>query len=136
MKNHISFLFLFSLVVLSTEKSYSQESMMASVKQMISQGNGKGLGVFFKDFVDLRILDKEKSNYSKEKATVILNNFFIKYPCSGFNYMHQGKSKEGNKQYTIGTYQYNQKRFKVYILMEREAEKYIIKLMDFEEEGE
>jgi hypothetical protein len=118
--------FLFSLPV------HAQQDVIANAKQAIKTGSARELGKSFNSLVDLTI-DEEKSSYSKEQAVVVLDKFFAKYPVASFEYIHQGASKQG-AQYAIGKYSYEGGTFRVFMLVKKLDDHFIIDLIDFGKE--
>lgn len=77
-------------------------------------GNYKELSKFFDTKVELTILTKENS-YSKAQAELIIKDFFSKDKVSGYQVIHQGKSRDG-AQYAIGTLTTATTSYRTYVL--------------------
>ncbi len=75
----------------------------------------------------------EKSNYSRSQAELVLKEFFKKYPPMDFQYIHKGASKQG-LTYVIGKYTFENGSFRVWILIKKFDENYLVDSIDFSRE--
>lgn len=95
-------------------------------------GSSKELVKNFNSMVELNF-EGEKSNYSKSQAELVLKEFFKKYPATDFQYIHQGASKQG-LTYVIGKYTFEDGSFRVWILIKKFEDSYLVDSIDFSRE--
>lgn len=106
-----------------------------TIATAVQTGNASEVAKFFPESVDLKILDKE-AVYSKAQAELILKDFFSKNPVKSFSILHKGTSKNG-AQFAIGTYESKSgKKFRTYFLFKKDATKFLIQQLRFEESKE
>ncbi len=127
--NHWCLLILISLINLEVK---AQDNVISNVKAAIKAGSSKELIKYSNDVIELKI-DGESSNYSKTQAEFILKDFFRKNPSDGFDYVFEGKSREGLK-YAIGSYAYKGGNYRVYILFKKAGDGLVIDTLDFTKE--
>jgi len=104
----------------------------SEIVQAIQKGDAKSLATHFNTTIDLELPGIE-GNYSKAQAEVMMNDFFKKLPVATFQTNHKGSSDDGSK-YLIGTYSSSGKEFRVYILLKKNGEQFLINQLHFEEE--
>lgn len=119
-------------ILLLTLESKAQNEVMVNTRESLSAANPRSLTRYFNDIVEISF-EGEKASYSKTQAEFVLRDFFKKYPPVGFEFIHQGSSKEGLK-YAIGKYSHNAGSFRVYILIKQFKGTYLIDTLDFSEE--
>ena len=102
-----------------TENNANNQTM-ADIKTALEVGSSKELGRYFDKTVKLNLRD-ENGAFSASQAQILLRNFFEKYQAKGFEYIHQGAIKDGNR-YLIGKYEYNKGVFRVYIQLKGKSE--------------
>ncbi|MCK5102330.1 MAG: DUF4783 domain-containing protein [Cyclobacteriaceae bacterium] len=122
--------FIFSISV-STE-SNAQSEVINNVRAALKAGSSKELVKSFNTMVELNF-EGEKSNYSRSQAELVLKEFFKKYPPTNFQYIHQGASKQG-LTYVIGKYTFENGSFRVWILIKKFQEIYLVDSIDFSRE--
>ena len=127
--NHWCLLILISLINLEVK---AQDNVISNVKAAIKAGSSKELIKYSNDVIELKI-DGESSNYSKTQAEFILKDFFRKNPSDGFDYVFEGKSREGLK-YAIASYAYKGGNYRVYILFKKAGDGLVIDTLDFTKE--
>lgn len=130
--NYKTLLFIPFLLLLSYNTISAQSSLIENAKTALKTGSSKALAGYLNEMVELSI-NGDKSSYSKTQAEFVLKDFFKKYPPTGFDYIHQGSSKEGLK-YTIGKYKYSGGSFRVYMLIKQFKGKYLIDTLNFDKE--
>ena len=99
----------------------------------ISAGNATDLANYFNTMVDLSIPGKEDS-YGKTQAMRILQDFFSKYPVKSYKSNKQGSSNDGSV-FSIGRMESGNKIFRVYYLMKKSSDKYLIHQFQIQEEN-
>jgi hypothetical protein len=62
-----------------------------------------------------------------------MKEFFKKYPPEDFQYIHKGSSKEG-LTYVIGKFTYESGSFRVWILVKKFDDQYLVELINFNKE--
>lgn len=75
-------------------------NITSQVSDAFKTGNAEVLASFFKEEIDLSILDEEDV-YSKADAKNMIKHFFSKHTPSTFKILHEGQSNVGLK-YAIG----------------------------------
>ncbi len=126
----IVFTFIFSILV--TSDSYAQSEVINNLRASLRAGSSKELVKSFNTMVELNF-EGEKSNYSRSQAELVLKEFFKKYPPTDFQYIHQGASKQG-LTYVIGKYAFENGSFRVWILIKKFEDKYLVDSIDFSRE--
>jgi len=109
------------LVILLASVQVSAQSVGEQVTAAFRVGNHKELSRHFDTKVDMVILSKENS-YSKAQAEVIIKDFFDKNKISGYQVIHQGRSRDG-AQYVIGSLTTTSGQYRTYVLVKGEGDK-------------
>ncbi len=104
-----------------------------TISAAFKTGNSKELVKHFNSNVELVILENEDV-YSKTQAEMILRDFFDKYPPKNFAILHQG-GKNGSK-YAIGDLTTSKGNFRVYFLLKKTEDSYLIHQLRIEKENE
>jgi Domain of unknown function (DUF4783) len=99
----------------------------------ITAGNAAELAKYFNTMVDLSIPGKEET-YGKTQASMVLQDFFSKYPVKSYNTKKQGNSDDGS-QFSIGRMESGNKIFRVYYLIKKSADNYLIHQFQIQEEN-
>ena len=102
------------------------------IASALSAGNATELTIYFNTMVDLSIPGTEDS-FGKTQATRILQDFFSKYPVKSYKTNKQGSSTDGS-QFAIGRLEAGNKIFRVYYLMKKSSDKYLIHQFQIQEE--
>ncbi len=113
----------------------AQGDVFSGAKTALKTGNSRDLARYFNHDLEL-IVESENVEFDKvsnTQAELILKNFFQKNPAKDFNYVHQGSSPEG-AQYSTGTYQSQNGKYLVYIVLKQFGGKYLIDRIDFRRE--
>jgi hypothetical protein len=124
---------LFALGV--AQATQAQGDVFSGAKLALKSGNSRDLARHFNNNIEL-IVESENVEFDKvsnTQAELILKNFFQKNPAKDFNYVHQGSSPEG-AQYSTGTYQAQNGKYLVYIVLKQFGGKYMIDRIDFRRE--
>ena len=124
------FAFIFS-ISLSLE-TIAQSEVINNMRAALKAGSSKELVKGFNTIVELNF-EGEKSNYSRSQAELVLKEFFKKYPPTDFQYIHQGASKQG-LTYVIGKYTFENGSFRVWILIKKFQDNYLVDSIDFSRE--
>ncbi len=103
------------------------------ISKSINEGNCKELAGFFNNNIELLILDNEDV-YSKSQAELIMKDFFNKYPPKEFVILHEG-GREASR-YAIGSFVSEKGVFRVYFLLQRLDETFVIHQMRIEPDDE
>lgn len=135
MEKIIKYYFLFCTFIFSASLSIeanAQSEVINNMRAALKAGSSKELVKGFNAIVELNF-EGEKSNYSRSQAELVLKEFFKKYPPTDFQYIHQGASKQG-LTYVIGKYTFENGSFRVWILIKRFKENYLVDSIDFSRE--
>jgi hypothetical protein len=111
---------------------HAQTDIHNEIKTAIKIGSAKELAVFFKDGIEITILD-QKNVYKKSDAEIAIKKFFNMYPVTDFVVIHQGTSKEGLK-YMIGHYKHAKGIFQTVIFLKIRSGEYVIDTLQFNED--
>jgi hypothetical protein len=103
------------------------------ITSALSTGNAGELANHFNTMIDLSIPGTEDS-FGKTQATRILQDFFSKYPVKSYKANKQGSSTDGS-QFSIGRMDAGNKIFRVYYLMKKSTDKYLIHQFQIQEEN-
>lgn len=117
------------------QAAQAQSEVFNGAKTALKAGNSRELARHFNNNIEL-IVESENVEFDKvsnTQAELILKNFFQKNPAKDFNYVHQGSSPEG-AQYSTGTYQAQNGKYLVYIVLKQFGGKYMIDRIDFRRE--
>lgn len=104
-----------------------------AISSAFKAGNSKELVKHFNSNIELVILENEDV-YSKNQAEMILRDFFDKNPPKNFAILHQG-GKNGSK-YAIGDLTTSKGNFRVYFLLKKREESFLIHQLRIEKENE
>ena len=99
----------------------------------ITAGNAAELAKYFNTMIDLSIPGKEET-YSKTQATMILQDFFLKYAVKSYKTNKQGNSNDGS-QFSIGRMESGNKAFRVYYLIKKSSDNNLIHQFQIQEEN-
>lgn len=113
-------------------RAEAQSEVINNMRAALKAGSSKEFVKNFNTMVELNF-EGEKSNYSKSQAELVLKEFFKKYPPSDFQYIHKGASKQG-LTYVIGKYTFESGSFRVWILIKKFEDEYLVDSIDFSRE--
>lgn len=135
MRNTILFL-VFSIPVFFNVPSFvTNDGPDETNKQIITAitaGNAEDLSKYFNSMVDCGIMGNEDT-YSKAQTTRIIQNFFVKYPVKSLKITKQGTSTDGS-QFSIGELGAGEKMFRLFYLMKKISDSYVIQQFQIQEE--
>lgn len=110
----------------------SQTDVVNNLRAALKAGSSRDLVKLFNNQVEMSF-DGEKSGYSRTQAEFVMRDFFRKYPCTEFQYIHQGSSRQG-LTYVIGKYTYDGGSFRVLVYIKKINNDYLVDLVDFSKE--
>jgi hypothetical protein len=110
----------------------AQSEVINNMRASLKAGSSKEFVKSFNTMVELNF-EGEKSNYSRSQAEIVLKEFFKKYPPTDFQYIHKGSSKQG-LTYVIGKYTFENGSFRVWILLKKFDQNYLVDSIDFSRE--
>lgn len=122
--------FLVAFPVLSDAQSPETVKQITSA---LSAGNAQGIADHFNSMVDLTLPGTE-DNFGKTQALRILMDFFAKNPVKSYKTTKQGSSNDGS-QFTIGRLEAGTKIYRVYYLLKKTGDKYLIHQFQIQEEN-
>jgi hypothetical protein len=121
------------LIISSFGLPQAGEDIVAKVGNALNTGNAEKLCKYFNNTIDLSLPDSE-GTYSDKQAEQLLKVFFKNHPVKSYMLDHQGNSNDGSR-YLIGTLiSTSAKKFRVYGLIKKRAEKDLIQQLQIEEE--
>lgn len=135
MKKIVSNSFLSAFIIFSipsVKQVSAQSEVINGLRTAIKAGSSKELVKSFNTMVELNF-EGAKKTYSKSQAELVMKEFFKKYPPDDFQYIHKGSSKEG-LTYVIGKYTYESGSFRVWILVKKFDDRYLVELINFNKE--
>lgn len=135
MRNSIFFLVflmsvfsLFPFFVTADEQEETDKQIITA----ITAGNAENLSKYFNSMVDCGIMGNEDT-YSKAQATRIIQDFFDKYPVKSLKITKQGTSTDGSR-FSIGELGAGGKMFRLFYLLKKISDNYVIQLFQIQEE--
>jgi len=124
------FTFIFSITY--SYEVNAQSEVINDMRTALKAGSSKEFVKNFNTMVELNF-EGEKSNYSRSQAELVLKEFFKKYPPLDFQYIHKGASKQG-LTYVIGKYTFENGSFRVWILIKKFDDNFLVDSIDFSRE--
>jgi len=127
------FLIILLIMILSSSSGILQgQDITSTLVSYIKDGDVASLAEYFQTTIDVGLPEKDQ-DYSKTQAEMVLKDFFKNNPCTEFKLESSGES-ENQTFHIIGTYQSNQEKYQVLILMKKhsESEKMLIYKIKFE----
>jgi hypothetical protein len=132
--NIILLIFLLVLFHFQTSaENISQDEIHKLISSAISNANANELSKYFNSMVDINITGVEDS-YSKNQATRILQDFFLKYPVKSYQISKDGVSNDGSK-FSIGKLEAGNKTFRVFYLLKKVSGSYLIHQFQIQNEN-
>jgi len=135
MEKSIKYYYLISALIFSLglfQEARAQSEIINNMRAALKTGSSREFVKNFNNMVELNF-EGEKSNYSRSQAELVLKEFFKKYPPIDFQYIHKGSSKQG-LTYVIGKYTFEDGSFRVWILIKKFGEDYLVDSIDFSRE--
>ena len=135
MEKSIKYYFFLSALIFSLglfQEVHAQSEVINNMRVALKAGSSKEFVKNFNNMVELNF-EGEKSNYSRSQAELVLKEFFKKYPPVDFQYIHKGSSKQG-LTYVIGKYTFEDGSFRVWILIKKFGDDYLVDSIDFSRE--
>ena len=123
------FVFLSAPAVSSGQPGETTKQIAAA----LAAGNATGIAAHFNDMIDLTLPGTE-DNYGKTQAQRILMDFFSKNPVKSYKETRKGSSNDGST-FTIGRLEAGNKIYRVYYLLKKTGEKYLIHQFQIQEEN-
>lgn len=124
---------LLTCLTLTSSGFLTGQGIPEAISLAFKAGNSKELAKFFNSNVELVILENEDV-YSKTQAEMILRDFFDKHSPKNFVILHNG-GKNGSK-YAIGDLKTAEGDFRVYFLLKKKDNDYLIHQLRIEKENE
>ena len=113
-------IFIFSFVFLDAQET---SNIPSGISLAIKTGNASELSKFMNPTIEIMLLDKEDF-YKKNVAETILSDFFTEYQAKDFIIRHQGSRNDA--QYAIGNLTTEKGNFRVYFLIKKVGEEFLI----------
>ena len=135
MEKSIKYYYLISALIFSLglfQEARAQSEIINNMRAALKAGSSREFVKNFNNMVELNF-EGEKSNYSRSQAELVLKEFFKKYPPIDFQYIHKGSSKQG-LTYVIGKYTFEDGSFRVWILIKKFGDDYLVDSIDFSRE--
>lgn len=119
----------FSLAVLPA-KLHAGDDIIDKISAALKSADASKVSEYFYSTINLEVGEIDGS-YSKKQAEMIVSDFFKKEPIKSFEIKHQGSSDDGSK-YIIGNYKTVAKEYRVYILLKKQNDTFLIHHLQFE----
>jgi len=107
-------------------------NVLNDIATALGSNDVEKISTYINSNVDITIEDNDDT-YSKEQATVILNDFLTKNPIKSIKLLHNGASGS-NTQYAIASAVTKNGTYRVYMLIAKEADSFQLVELRFEEE--
>lgn len=124
------FFILLSPVLLQAQ---GQAKIPSGIPAAIKAGNASELAKYMNSSIELTLLDKEDF-YQKSSAEAFLKEFFNSYKTKDFNIRHQGARNDA--LYAIGNLITVKGNFRVYFLLKKTNNKFLIYQIRIETEND
>lgn len=125
-------LFLGWLLLLGAGAAQAQADNLGAVRSAIRNGSSHELAQYLAPSIEVGF-DGEKNSYNATQAEIVIKDFFAKNTPSGFEFIHQGESKEGI-QYAIGRYTGHNGTYRVFVKLKPSRGAPLIDTLDFTKE--
>ena len=125
-------LFLGWLLLLGAGAAQAQADNLGAVRSAIRNGSSRELAQYLAPSIEVGF-DGEKNSYNATQAEIVIKDFFAKNTPSGFEFIHQGESKEGI-QYAIGRYTGRNGTSRVFVKLKPSRGAPLIDTLDFTKE--
>lgn len=125
-------LFLGWLLLLGAGAAQAQADNLGVVRSAIRNGSSRELAQYLAPSIEVGF-DGEKNSYNATQAEIVIKDFFAKNTPSGFEFIHQGESKEGI-QYAIGRYTGRNGTYRVFVKLKPSRGAPLIDTLDFTKE--
>ncbi|MDR3134392.1 MAG: DUF4783 domain-containing protein [Prevotellaceae bacterium] len=120
MKNYTLFLLLACVACTAAAQPADHQASFDAIEKCVRAGDAEALSAWFLNTVECSLLGEE-NNYSKAQATMVLKDFFEKYPPAKFAFKHS--SHKRTVKYAIGLLQTkNNDELRVTILIKEQNE--------------
>ena len=125
-------LFLGWLFLFGFGAAHAQADNLGAVRSALRNGSSRELAQYLAPTVEVGF-DGDKQGYNATQAEIVIKDFFAKNTPSGFEFIHQGESKEGI-QYAIGRYTGRNGTFRVFVKLKPSRGAPLIDTLDFTKE--
>ncbi|MDR3350504.1 MAG: DUF4783 domain-containing protein [Prevotellaceae bacterium] len=132
MKKYQLFLLIACVACTAAAQPVDSRASFDAIETYVQQGNAAALSAWFPDTVECNLLGEENS-YSRTQATMILKDFFEKYPPAQFAFKHS--SDKRTVKYAIGLLEtQNNEQLRVTILLKDKGDDLKIQQLRIEKE--
>lgn len=125
-------LFLSWLILFGGTVAYAQADNLGAVRAALRNGSSRELSQYLAPTVEVGF-DGDKQGYNSTQAEIVIKDFFAKNAPTGFDFIHQGESKEGI-QYAIGRYTGRSGVYRVFVKLKPSKGAPQIDTLDFTKE--
>lgn len=125
-------LFLSWMLLFGGVAAYAQGDNLGAVRTALRNGSARELSQYLAPTVEVGF-DGDKQGYNSTQAEIVIKDFFAKNAPTGFDFIHQGESKEGI-QYAIGRYTGRSGVYRVYVKLKSSKGAPQIDTLDFTKE--
>ena len=125
-------LFLGLFLLFGAGAAQAQADNLGAVRAALRNGSSRELAQFLAPSIEVGF-DGEKNSYNATQAEIVIKDFFAKNTSSGFEFIHQGESKEGIK-YAIGRYTGRNGTYRVFVKLKPSRGAPLIDTLDFTKE--
>lgn len=123
--------YLITLVLIMSMKFALAFDVIDDVVATFKSGNAKEVAKYFSTTVELSILDKEDI-YSSNQATLILKDFFAKYPATSTSIIHKVTSNP-NFKFGVILYSTSKGKYRISFELKSNSNSFILSQIRIEE---
>ena len=119
----------FALAIVMATSAYKNPLKLNDIIVALNTGNANNVSKYFDNTVEISIAGKS-SNYSKNQAETILNDFFDNNTVKSFAVIHRGES--GEAEYCIGTLITQKGSYRTTLNLKQKGDKKVLQEVKFE----
>lgn len=118
---------------LMATRAQTPEDVIGRIEQAIKQSDAQALSGYFRQVVEVKLLDGRENEYSPSQAQVVLRDFFQQNPATrGFAFKHRGSSGNGEIYYAMGLYESSKGSYDTNVLVKKADAGFYIQHIRFE----
>ncbi len=126
----ILFLQFFVTIAAYAHTPQDVNSLIKDVEFSIRENDAERMSKYFDYTIDITLESTHRS-YSRDHAKILLNDFLEKSKPKSFKIEYKGNSLIADAQYVVGTMVVKNENVKVFLLLKKEGQKYVIQELKF-----